>query len=75
MIVLCGSCLMTCPTDPAEGLAADLEVLFCNLTVVFDNVDHDVVLVQELGDVLGATVPSHDVAAILERFDKSDGSG
>ena len=61
MIVLCGSCLMTRPTDPAEGLAANLEVLFCNLTVVFGNVNHDVVLVQELGDVLGATVP-------LQRF-------
>ena len=66
---------MTCPTNLAEGLAVDLEVLFSDLTVVFHNVDHDVVLVQELGDILGATVPSHDVAVILKRFDKSDSSG
>ena len=75
VVVLSHACLKTCTSCLAEGLATELEVLFCNLPVVLDDVDHDVGLVWELGDVLSAGVPPHDVAAVLKSLDKSNGMG
>jgi len=73
VVVLSRARLKTCTSCLAEGLATELEVLFCNLPVVQDNVDCDVGLVWELGDVLSAGVPPHDVAAVLESLDESNG--
>ncbi len=39
-----------------------------------DNLDREVVPVEELGDVLGYMIPSHDGALIFEGLDEDDGS-
>jgi len=75
VVVLSHTRLKTCTSCLAEGLATELEVLFCNLPVVLDDVDRDVGLVWELGDVLSTGVPPHDVAAVLKSLDKSNGMG
>jgi hypothetical protein len=58
-----------------QNLTANLEVLFGNLTIVLDNVDRDIGLIEELGDILGARVPSHDGAAVLKRLDEGNSPG
>jgi hypothetical protein len=56
-------------------VAASLEGRLVDLAVAFDNVNHDVAQVDELGDVQGSLVPSHDEASIFEGLDKGHGHG
>ncbi len=44
------------------------------MSIIPDNVDCEVVPVEELGDILGSMVPSHDGALIFEGLDEGYGS-
>ncbi len=75
VVVLSGATLYICTAHPAKHLAASLEGSLVNLAIILDDIDQNSILVGELGDALGALVPPHDGAMVLEGLHKRHGSG
>jgi hypothetical protein len=75
VIVLSHASPIACACHITECITASLEGCLVDLAVAFDNVDHNVARVDELGDVQGSLVPSHDGALIFEGLDKGHGCG